>query len=160
MTRACVRARVMYARVRVRLWRAMTGTCCECTRAVGGGASVVHFVRAALSLLVLVRPSGRSSDGSVLDVSNLTHSKSVLEKMEVDNLHYKGAIRNRMGFEVLKASRRIQADGMIDAIECVRPRFDVRARLRGGCRTRPPAQHTLSLPPASSCSVRRVRTYR
>ena len=37
--------------------------------------------------------------------------------MEQDPLHYKGAIRNRMGFEVLKATRRVESEGMIAAIE-------------------------------------------
>jgi len=40
-------------------------------------------------------------DGSVIDTSGLHHSKLLFDRMEEDVLHYKGAIRNRMGFEVI-----------------------------------------------------------
>ena len=36
----------------------------------------------------------------MLDVGELHHDQDLLDRMEQDALHYKGAIRNRTGFEV------------------------------------------------------------
>ena len=57
------------------------------------------------------------TDGSVIDITGLHHSKTLFDKMELDDLHYKHPVRNRMGLEVLKAARRVVSEGMIAAIE-------------------------------------------